>query len=42
LTNIGQSAAIGSGNAAELGCVQFLVRRDDNLALIHCGRGLAP
>src|SRR5437868_4345920 len=27
--------------AAELGCVQFLVRRDDNLALVHCGWGLA-
>src|SRR5437868_5302123 len=27
--------------AAELGCVQFLVRRDDNLALIRCGRRLA-
>ena len=27
--------------AAELGCVQFLVRSDDNLAFIHCGRRLA-
>jgi hypothetical protein len=27
--------------AAELGCVQFLIRSDGNLAVIECGRRLA-
>jgi transposase len=42
LLDVGQSVPQGQQPlAAEPGRVQFLVRRDDNLALIHCRRPLA-